>query len=73
MSTNLDRTGAIKLAKDVMTRSDRRAELFAVLTTEDKHGLECAETVELEKLTGADAADAGKLARWLLRDAGLMP
>ena len=58
---------AVQVAKEMVARDTRRTELLKKLEDEDMFGLECAETVELEKMIGLDARDGRRLAYWLSR------
>jgi len=56
----MERRDAVKMAKEQMGRVLERAALIKKLRDEDMTGLECKETVELEKLSAhaAEVADA---------------
>lgn len=62
----LTRAEAVQVAKELLARGERRAELVKWLHEEDMLGLECAQTVELEKLGSLDARDGWRLAKWLV-------
>jgi hypothetical protein len=56
---------AVQVAKEMVARDERRTELLKWLEDEDMFGLECSQTVELEKMIGLDARDGRRLAHWL--------
>lgn len=60
------REDATRLAQQIVERGTMRAALIRELQDQGMLGLECAETVQLEKLETEDAAAAQVLARWLL-------
>lgn len=60
------RDEAVQVAKELLARGERRAELVKWLHDEDMLGLECSQTVELEKMGSQDAADGWRLAMWVV-------
>jgi hypothetical protein len=61
---------AIKIAQGIHARRARRAALIARLREIDMLGLECAETVELERLDAEDIQASQKLADLILGEPG---
>jgi hypothetical protein len=59
---------AIEVAKGFIARGEQRAELVKKLHEEDMLGLECGDTIQLEKLTALDASEGWKLAKWLIME-----
>jgi hypothetical protein len=57
---------AIEVAKQFIARGEQRVELVKKLREDDMLGLECSETVQLERLSAQDAADGWRLAKWLV-------
>ena len=55
---------AARLARQIVERDTRITTLIEELRAQDMLGLECAQTIELEKLSAKNAAAAPILARW---------
>ncbi len=64
----MDRREAVKVAQALQSRETQRAALIKRLRDEDMMGLECAETVQLEKLDAEDVGVATTLAAYLLME-----
>jgi hypothetical protein len=60
---------AFLVAHQFEARGDERMRLLAELAADDMLGLECAATVQLEKLLTQDAIDGQRLAKWILHGA----
>lgn len=58
---------AFLVAKQFEAREERRLQLVKKLKEEDLVGLECRETVELEKLADQDGIYGLLLAKWIIR------
>ncbi len=60
---------AVHVARRVIARSQEMDALVRKLEDEDMIGLECAETVKLEKLSAENASSARALAEWIVKEA----
>lgn len=58
---------ALEVARAFMERSELQKKLIEKLREDDMIGLECSETVQLERLVGEDARAGWQLANWLLK------
>jgi len=61
---------AVVAARQVLDRARQMEALAKKLNDDDMLGLECAETVQLEKLSGQNAAAARALADWIVKEHG---
>ena len=61
---------AVTAARQVIARAQQMEELARKLNDDDMLGLECAETVQLEKLSGQNAAAARAIAEWIVKEHG---
>lgn len=59
---------AVHVARRVIERSNAMDALVEKLAAEDMIGLECAETVKLEKLSAENASAARVLAEWIVKE-----
>ena len=64
------REDAVIVARRVIERSQEMDALVEKLEDEDMLGLECAETVKLEKLSAENASAARVLAAWIVKEHG---
>jgi hypothetical protein len=61
---------AVAAAHQVLARCREMEVLAKKLNEDDMLGLECAETVQLEKLSSQNAAAARALADWIVKEHG---
>lgn len=61
---------AVAVARAVIARSQEMDALAKKLDADDMLGLECSETVRLEKLAAQNAAAARVLAAWVVKEHG---
>lgn len=60
------REEALEVAEAFMERSKLQKQLIEKLQEDDMIGLECSETVQLERLVHEDSRDGWRLAKWML-------
>ncbi len=70
MTTPKSTEEAVTVARAVIARSREMDALAMKLSADDMLGLECAETVQLERLAAANAAAARMLAAWVVEEHG---
>jgi len=68
MSTIESKEQAVAVAHQVIARVREVNTLVKKLQDEDMLGLECAETVQLERLSAKNAAAALVLAEWIVKE-----
>ena len=61
---------AVAVARAVIARSQTMDALAKKLSDDDMLGLECGETVQLERLAAENAAAARVLAAWVVQEHG---
>jgi len=67
------RNVAIKVAQRIVFDGKQRQQLINKLAKDDMLGLECAETVIIEKLTTSISDDAIELANWFIENNNQQP
>lgn len=60
----------VAIARAVIERSQKMEALAKQLSDDDMLGLECSETVQLERLAAENAAAARQLAAWVVQEHG---
>jgi hypothetical protein len=59
---------AVHVARRIVDRAREMDDLVEKLASEDMIGLECAETVKLEKLSAENASAGHALAEWVVKE-----
>jgi hypothetical protein len=70
MTSPKSKEEAVTVARAVLARSQEMDALAKKLSDDDMVGLECSETVQLERLAAANAAAARMLAAWVVEEHG---
>jgi len=70
MSTIGSKEEAVAVARGVIDRQQKMIALHAKLKEEDMVGLECGETVQIERLSAENAGAAISLAEWIVKEHG---